>query len=68
VRVPKELKERMDAFRGAVDWSEEIRAFVERGGGRAGAGEGPRGARAPGRKAAASPEGLALGYVREDLG
>ncbi len=30
IRVPKKLKERMDALRGYVNWSEEIRGFLER--------------------------------------
>ena len=29
VRVPKELRERMDRFRDRVDWGEEIRRFLE---------------------------------------
>ncbi len=29
VRVPKELKERMDKLRRYVNWSEEIRRFIE---------------------------------------
>ncbi len=28
-RIPRELKKRMDAFRGYVNWSEEIRRFLE---------------------------------------
>ena len=29
-RVPKELKERMDKLRGYVNWSEEVRLFLEK--------------------------------------
>ncbi len=29
IRVPKELKEKMDRFRDRVDWAEEIRRFIE---------------------------------------
>lgn len=28
-RIPKELKKRMDALRDRVNWSEEIRRFIE---------------------------------------
>lgn len=28
-RIPRELKERMDAFKREVNWSDEIRRFVE---------------------------------------
>ncbi|MHA1631543.1 MAG: type II toxin-antitoxin system VapB family antitoxin [Candidatus Freyarchaeota archaeon] len=28
-RFPKKLKERMDVFKGRVNWSEEVRRFVE---------------------------------------
>ena len=30
VRVPKKLKEEMDRLSGKVNWSEEIRRFLER--------------------------------------
>ncbi|RLE58736.1 MAG: CopG family transcriptional regulator [Thermoprotei archaeon] len=30
VRIPRELKEKMDSLRGVVNWSEEIRRFIER--------------------------------------
>jgi len=30
VRISKELKKKMDALRGKVNWSKEIRAFIER--------------------------------------
>jgi len=30
VRIPKELKRKMDALRDRVEWSEEIRRFLER--------------------------------------
>ncbi len=30
VRVSKELKRKMDALRGKVNWSKEIRAFIEK--------------------------------------
>jgi len=29
-RVPKELKKKMDELRGLINWSEEIRKFIER--------------------------------------
>ena len=29
-RVPRELKERMDRLRDRVNWSEEVRRFLER--------------------------------------
>ena len=29
VRIPKKLKEEMDKLRDVVDWSPEIRAFIE---------------------------------------
>ena len=29
-RVPRELKERMDRLRGRVNWSEEVRRFLEK--------------------------------------
>ena len=28
-RIPKELKKRMDALRDRVNWSEEVRRFIE---------------------------------------
>ena len=28
-RIPKKLKERMDALRDIVNWSEEVRRFIE---------------------------------------
>ncbi|WP_228546748.1 CopG family transcriptional regulator [Hyperthermus butylicus] len=28
-RIPRELKERMDRLRGKVNWSEEVRRFLE---------------------------------------
>jgi len=28
-RIPRELKERMDVFKGEVNWSDEVRKFVE---------------------------------------
>ena len=28
-RIPRELKERMDRLRGRVNWSEEVRRFLE---------------------------------------
>lgn len=30
VRIPKELKEKLDSLRDIVNWSEEIRNFLER--------------------------------------
>ena len=30
IRIPRELKKKMDSLRGVVDWSEEIRRFIER--------------------------------------
>ena len=29
IRIPKELKRKMDVLRGKVKWSEEIRKFIE---------------------------------------
>lgn len=29
-RIPKKLKEKRDRFRGYVNWSEEVRRFLER--------------------------------------
>ena len=29
-RIPKKLKEKMDALRGTINWSEEVRKFIER--------------------------------------
>jgi predicted DNA-binding protein len=29
-RIPRELKEKMDRLRGYVNWSEEVRRFLER--------------------------------------
>ena len=66
VRVPKELKERMDAFRGAVNWSEEIRAFIER---RVAELEQEKAIEELERlieKLPPAPKGVALKYVRED--
>ncbi len=28
-RIPRKLKEKMDRFRGYVNWSEEVRRFLE---------------------------------------
>jgi len=28
-RIPRKLKEKMDALRGEVNWSDEVRKFVE---------------------------------------
>jgi len=28
-RIPKELKKRMDALRDRINWSEEVRRFIE---------------------------------------
>jgi hypothetical protein len=66
VRVPKELKERMDAFRGVVNWSEEIRAFIER---RVAELEQEKAIEELERlieKLPPAPKGVALKYVRED--
>jgi len=66
VRVPKELKERMDAFRGVVNWSEEIRAFIER---RVAELEQEKAIEELERlveKLPPAPKGSALRYVRED--
>jgi hypothetical protein len=30
VRIPGELKKKMDSLRGVVNWSEEIRRFIEK--------------------------------------
>jgi len=30
VRIPKEIKEKMDKYRDRVTWSEEIRRFIEK--------------------------------------
>jgi predicted DNA-binding protein len=30
IRIPRELKERMDRLRDVIGWSEEIRKFIER--------------------------------------
>ena len=30
IRIPKEIKERMDKYRDKVRWSEEIRKFIEK--------------------------------------
>jgi predicted DNA-binding protein len=30
IRIPRELKERMDRLRDVISWSEEIRKFIER--------------------------------------
>jgi Arc/MetJ-type ribon-helix-helix transcriptional regulator len=30
VRIPRELKKKMDSLRGVVNWREEIRRFIER--------------------------------------
>ena len=29
IRIPRELKEKMDRFRDRVNWAEEIRRFIE---------------------------------------
>ncbi len=29
IRIPRELKEKMEKFRDEVNWSEEIRRFIE---------------------------------------
>jgi len=29
IRIPRELKKKMDELRGEVNWSEEIRRFIE---------------------------------------
>ncbi|MCC6040536.1 MAG: CopG family transcriptional regulator [Thermofilum sp.] len=66
VRVPRELKDRMDAFRGVVNWSEEIRAFIER---RVAELEQEKALEELERlieKLPPAPRGLALKYVRED--
>ena len=66
VRVPKELKERMDALRDVVNWSEEIRAFIER---RVAELEQEKAIEELERlieKLPPAPKGVALKYVRED--
>jgi predicted DNA-binding protein len=30
IRIPRELKKKMDSLRGVVNWSEKIRRFIER--------------------------------------
>jgi hypothetical protein len=30
IRIPRELKKKMDSLRGVVNWSEEIRRFIEK--------------------------------------
>jgi hypothetical protein len=64
--VPKELKERMDALRDVVNWSEEIRAFIER---RVAELEQEKAIEELERlieKLPPAPKGVALKYVRED--
>ena len=66
VRVPRRLKEEMDKLRGYVNWSEEIRRFIE---------ERVRElrrklvleeARRVIERLPEAPRGTAAGYVRED--
>jgi hypothetical protein len=68
VRVPKEPKGRMDALRGAVDWSKEIRAFVERGVAELEQEKALEELERLVESLPPAPRGLALGYVREDRG
>lgn len=65
-RIPRELKRKMDEYRGLVNWSEEVRRFIER---RVREYEQLRAIeeleeiieRIP-----QTPRGTAAGYVRED--
>ncbi len=29
-RIPRELKKKMDRFKGTINWSEELRKFIEK--------------------------------------
>jgi hypothetical protein len=65
VSVPRELKERMGAFRGIVNWCEKIRVFIKR------IAELEREKTIEElerlvEKLPPTPRGLALRYVRED--
>lgn len=65
-RVPRELKERMDRLRGRVNWSEEVRRFLER---RVRELEQVRAIEELEsliKRLPQVPRGTAVGYVRED--
>jgi len=65
-RVPRELKRKMDELRGVINWSEELRRFVER---RVREYEQLRAIEELERlirRVPAAPRGAAARYVRED--
>jgi len=63
-RIPKQLKERMDKLRGKVDWSEEVRRFLEEKVREYEQLEAIRELEEAIRSLPKVPRGTALGYVR----
>ena len=66
VRVPRRLKEEMDKLRGYVNWSEEIRRFLEERVRELRRRRVLEEARRVIERIPEAPKGTAAGYVRED--
>ncbi len=65
-RIPRELKERMDRLRGRVNWSEEVRRFLEKRIREYEQLEAINELEELIRSLPRSPRSVAVGYVRED--
>ncbi len=65
-RIPRELKERMDRLRGKVNWSEEVRRFLEERIREYEQLEAIRELEEALKTLPQAPRGTALRYVRED--
>ncbi len=65
-RIPRELKERMDRLRGKVNWSEEVRRFLEERVREYEQLEAIRELEEALKTLPQAPRGTALRYVRED--
>jgi len=66
VRIPKRLKSEMDEFSGEVNWSEEIRKFLEKRVRELRKEKTLARVRSIIERLPEQPQGTAAGYVRED--
>ncbi len=65
-RIPKKLKEKMDALRGIVNWSEEVRRFIEERVREYEQAKAIEELESIIRRLPEVPRGTVTGYVRED--
>ncbi|RLF04931.1 MAG: CopG family transcriptional regulator [Thermoprotei archaeon] len=65
-RIPRELKRKMDSLRGKVNWSEELRKFLEQKIRELEQDEAIEELEALIKRIPTIPEGTAAKYVRED--